>query len=645
MTGPSTPSSQPAVAAQSGNPLGILLAFVAALPLIFAVLVRRAPDRVLEKQFGAAARGLERHPFMVAAAGLLLLLLAVMHAVGDFRASSAAAYVPSSARVRAVRSLLAAALMLAGFLFLWLAASRNLFFFARSAIEIFAAGIIPWLGAAWAYNAACLRPPMRTYPAPPSFREAVDVLSCTYDFLLGYTGVHDWKTVSPPLRWFRIPSLAMFTNIFIFGGIGSGKTATALKPLLEQALAKFPGDREQKVGLFVVDGTKGSLTEHVRERAQLAGRAADIVEITIGGKWSYNPIADGSPTALASKLLAALEVMTAQESHSYYKKMQREFAENALSILTEVLGSGRFTMRDLYDFICDETIQTKTLEAAAPKNSISYRWFKTQWEKEDPHERIELTKGFRADLSLFVRDEIAPTFCDVDANFPGWRAFLDEGKILIFNMDLSTWGELTRAMGIFLLMDFQRAMIARSQPSFKRAGGNTSRLVLAAIDEAWAFMNRGLAEFTAVSRESRCCTIALTQSLDQIPPAYRATVIGNFRTAVLLSVQDPLTLKTYSDLLGTHRTVRESVSESSGYSGVEQRLFSDSLLARAGGESRSLSRSTQDVDEPRFSATDLLHLPEATAAVLMFDGKVVRTARAVKLLPSYLPEFQLWGAP
>lgn len=589
-----------------------------------------------------AAQALVRNATAVSAGGVGFLLLLLLVALFDLRTSSRPAYVAPTFRVRLVRSFLVGFFSVLAVLASVVSAAPELPARLLGNPPFLGLLLLPIAGVALAYDHACLRPGVVATPPLPSFKEASLALRNTNDFLLGLTGKGDWKHAADDARWFLIPERAMFTNLFALGGIGSGKTATALKPILEQALYKFPGDAGRKLGLLVIDGTKGSLTEYVHERAKLAGRQADVIEIKPGGAWTYNPVAEGTPTALATKLVAALEVMTAQESHSYYKKMQREFAENAFQILDDVLGSGRFTLKDLYNFICDSQVQSQFLEAAAPKNSVSYRWFKNQWANEDPREQMMLTKGFRADLSTFVRDELAPTFAVANPTFPGWRAFLDTGKIVIFNMDLSTWGDLTRALGIFLLMDFQRAMIARSQPSFKAAGGNTERLVLCAIDECWAFMNPGLAEFTAVSRESRCCTFGLTQSLGQFPPVYRDTMIGNFRTAIVLPVQDPLTLDTYSRLFGTVRVGRESVSESTGFAGVQDQLLTDTVRARQGGESRSVSVSTQEVDEPRFSPTDLLHLPKNSAAVLMFDGNSVQPSRLVKLLPSYYPENQLF---
>ena len=57
--------------------------------------------------------------------------------------------------------------------------------------------------------------------------------------------------------------------------------------------------------------------------------------------------------------------MTAQQddANSYYQKMQREFCENAMQILSDVLGAGKVSMMDLYNFICDPGVQAKFVES------------------------------------------------------------------------------------------------------------------------------------------------------------------------------------------------------------------------------------------------------------------------------------------
>jgi hypothetical protein len=569
-----------------------------------------------------------------------VLLPVVLFGSLDFARSHRRGYQPPSVRVQLARALgYGLGLSLANALWV-LAVKPELV--SRAAENELPAGLaflsvtLIYAALAWA---SCLRRRRYVAAALPSFKEAALALRDTNDFLLGRTG-SEWKSGRGDARWYVLPEQAMFANLYCLGGIGSGKTSAVAKPLLEQALFKFPRDARRKVGIFLLDA-KGNNADHVLERAAKAGREKDVIILRPGGAWTCNPLAEGNPTALANKLVAGLESMTDQESNTYYRKMQREFAENAFQVLADVLGPGRFTFMDVYDFICDDKVQKKYLAAAAPKNSVSSRWFANQWAKEDSREQMMLTKGFRADLSSFVRDEIAPTFCVASPNFPGWTRLIEEGLIVVFSMSLDEYGDFARAMGIFMLMDFQSSMLVRSTTKFRRAGGNVERLVFCFVDEVWAYMNPKLAEFTSVSREARCCTLALHQSLAQVPPRYRDVLTGNLRTPIILSVNDMLTLQTFSGLFGTHKVERQSRSEASSYSGVERQLLSDGLLGRAGGESKSVSISHTSVDEPRFSTDDILRLPKSTAVVQMFDGDNTVHPTVVHLLPGFLPENEL----
>ncbi|MFY0584333.1 hypothetical protein ACN28S_67510 [Cystobacter fuscus] len=128
----------------------------------------------------------------------------------------------------------------------------------------------------------------RTFVVPelPSFAAASDALLFTNDFLIGRrrSGI---RSRGPGLE--VIPELAMFTNIYCLGGIGSGKTHTVGKLLLEQALFKWPGDgevdyrtpegrtvkvsaRRMRNALFILDAAKGNMAlDLIIPRARAAG--------------------------------------------------------------------------------------------------------------------------------------------------------------------------------------------------------------------------------------------------------------------------------------------------------------------------------------------------------------------------------------
>ena len=632
-------NQQPGVSASSEGGLSVgVYATIGAGVVVAQGLKLLPPGAILE----AVQRAPQTQLFVAAAA----FVGTVAIAAPDWKRAQARNYSPPSARVQLVRALLfgagLAVTTVVGAAFFFPTLTPKLLSGDKRTAFLFLCAV-PYATCAWWL---CFRRRTFVIQPLPDFLSAAVALQDSNDFLLGRTG-SDWKTGGGDPAWFIVPESGMFANLYCLGGIGSGKTHTVVKPLLEQALFKWPGNRtvtvrgtqvrtaDCRVGVFLLDA-KGNNAEYVLARAKALGREKDVIVIRPGGEWSINPLAEGNPQALALKLVSALTVMTVQEPNSYYLKMQKEFATNAFGILSDVLGPGRFTMMDLYEFITDSAFQEKFLEAAKPKNSLAYRWFQNQWAKERPDEQMMLTKGFRADLSQFVSDELAPTFCSVEATFPGWRTIVDDGKIVVFSMSLDEWGDFARAMGIFCLMDFQSTILARTTSKFRAEGGNTQRLVMCFADEVWAYMNPKLAEFTAVSREARCCTVALHQGLDQIPAQYRGTMIGNFRTPVVLGINDPLSTETFAKIFGTHKESRETRSQSTGFSGVERQLLSDKMNARAGGESRSLSVSHSEVDAPRFSADEIQRLGKFAAIVQLYDGDLVRTPRVVSLLPGHL---------
>jgi len=625
------PARQDARAAADNASIPVML-FMGALVIAGFYVSRLPQEQVLRK--------LESDPRVFFLASGLFALPVLLFGFFDFSRARQRVYEPPSVRVQIFRSLVYGLLLavanLAFFVALKPQLVRVLHGYGSRAFYALLLGL-PYAILGWYL---CFRRRDFTVVELPTFRDAALALRDSYDFILGRTG-SDWKTGTGDPRWFILPEKAMYTNLYCLGGIGSGKTSSVVKPLVEQGLFKYPHDAKKKLGIFMLDA-KGNNAEYIVERAKAAGRSKDVVILQPGGAYTYNLLGPGTPTQVASKLVAALQVMTEQQSNTYYLKMQREYATHALTVLGDVLGAGQVTIYDLYNFIADPAYAKMILEQAAATDSLSFRWFKTQWSQEDPREQMQLTKGFRADLAQFLGDEIAATFCVSKPTFPGWNDLLDTGKIVVFSMSLDKYGPFARAMGIFVLLDFQNAMLARTTPEFRASGHNTERLILCVADEVWAYMNPGLAQFTSVSREARCCTLALHQSLGQVQPIpMQQVMIGNFRTPIILAINDELSLKTYSSLFGQHDVLRESRSESAGYSGVQKQLLSDGLVGKIGGESRSVSVSQTMMKEPRFSTDDILRLGPNRAVVQMYDGERTHQPCVVETLPGYKPEYQL----
>jgi hypothetical protein len=131
----------------------------------------------------------------------------------------------------------------------------------------------------------------------------------------------------------------------------------------------------------------------------------------------------------------------------------------------------------------------------------------------------------------------------------------------------------------------------------------------------------------------------LSQSLDQIPQQYRSTVQGNFRTTLLLSVNDPLTLTEYSKSFGEVKEVSTSTSTSENINDARHGVLTASVSGKSQG--LSVSTSTSERMVPRFSLTDIQHLPARRAVLQMYDGEVVNPAHVIEVLPYYRLAYHL----
>lgn len=494
----------------------------------------------------------------------------------------------------------------------------------------------------------------------PAYQRQVAELQDTYDFVLGTEFPDDERGAEQGRRaWKLLPAAALWTNLYVFGGIGSGKTSAFAYPLLHQALLKFQQDDARRPSIFLLD-LKGDNAAQVYEFARRAGRADDFFVIRPGNELKtafgplpsrhflkWNPVGGSAAYDVrAAMLYDAFEATSHGSSPQYFKDVQSEFLSATLALFDAVQEPGTVTLAELYKFGLNDDYRGALLEAAtsatSPLARIATEYFDGKFNKLEPKDRTALISGLSAKLAKFSSRSLLDTFCPGDDETGLLESFHDvltnRSGIVVFSVPEALYSqELARLLGVAALRAFQTAMLQRTDTEFGANGGNTERLVLNVVDECWAYMNRGVASFTAVSRQAKTCSLYLSQSLDQIAPDYRDTVLGNFRSKVLLGVNDPLTLRTFSDLFGT-------VEEEATTEGISQSLqgastgLGGTVSGRSKGLSASISRTVREV--PRFGTTALQHQPAGFGVAHIFDGGRQLPAVTIQTTPWYrLPYF------
>jgi len=409
-------------------------------------------------------------------------------------------------------------------------------------------------------------------------------------------------------------------------------------------------DLDAIVSIFTLEGKlppqymaeQATLLPVLRE-LQAAGKLVikDLIPPDRFLKW--NPLAGSQAADIRAAFLldgisAANDVGSKDGNSTYFENQEGMWLANALALHDNVFGVGRATVKDLYMFANDTKQMQALANHANNDGTAAQAYFKGSFLSRSPEDRDKLISGLKGSLKDLISPTMQSTFCPAHDDPKVLRSFIDQvvnkAGIIVFCVPSAYYTtKVTRVLGIMFMRSFQKQMERRSATQFAATGGNTERLVVQITDEAWAFFNKGVGDFAAVSRQAKTCSLFLSQSLDQIPPQYRSTVQGNFRTSVLLSVNDPLTLAEYSKSYGEVKEMSTSTSTSENLNDAQHGVLTQSVSGKSQG--LSVSTSTSERTVPRFSLTDIQHLPARRAVVQMFDGSVVHPAHAIEVLPSF----------
>ena len=90
--------------------------------------------------------------------------------------------------------------------------------------------------------------------------------------------------------WLTIPERGLYTGVAIFGAVGSGKTSACMHPFASQLLGWRARDPEKRAAALVLE-VKGDFCHDIRRILTGAGRGSDYVELSMDGRWYWNPLA------------------------------------------------------------------------------------------------------------------------------------------------------------------------------------------------------------------------------------------------------------------------------------------------------------------------------------------------------------------
>ncbi len=422
-------------------------------------------------------------------------------------------------------------------------------------------------------------------------------------------------------------------------------------PLLKQLLEYD----SPNLGMLILD-VKGNFYKQVLEYANLYNRLSDIIVIELNSNVRYNPLDKPNLNAsvLANRLKTILELFSPNNSESYWLDKAQEILTECIK-LCRLYNNGYVTFTEIHNLINNENyykskINDLRLLFQSGKMSIkdifnlysSINFFENEFNNLDSRTSSILKSEITRITGTFISDyDISKVFCPEkrDINFSSFKDVINNEKIVVLNMNIAEYKNLSKIIATYLKLDFQSEILSQLS--------NNSKInpTIFMCDEYHEYSNASDADFFAQSRESKCISIVATQSYSSLLNSLKdeasvKVIIQNLVNKLWLRTDDIFTIESAQKQIGREDKIKISKNISENASETNYNYFTNSLKSKKSNLSESISTHIQTdfIYDTNFFTQNL-----TTFSCLAFisDGNKINPPCKINLIPYFkVPEIK-----
>ncbi len=439
----------------------------------------------------------------------------------------------------------------------------------------------------------------------------------------------------------------LYQNFLITGTIGTGKTSCAMYPFTEQLISYVP-----KIPMLILD-VKGNYYLQVKQFCQKYNRLDDLIVIELGGKYKYNPLHKPNlkPTVLANRLKTILLLFSPNNSESYWLDKVEQILAECIK-LCRLYNNGYVTFEEIHKLINQESYYKEKISLLRDlfihnllsQDDIynllsSLQFFEKEFFSLD-HRTLSILKSEITRITnCFISDyEVYKTFCPKleDLNFNGFDKDFFNGKIVVLNMNISEYKNLSKIISAYLKLDFQTEVMTRLSKSLSSDLSPVAFL----SDEYHEYCTASDSYFFSQSREAKCINIIATQSytslLNCLNNQYSVNVIiQSLVNKLWFRTDDIFTIENIQKQIGKEDKEKISKSISENAKETKYSYFSHSLNSNNSSISESINTYVHSdfIYDTNFFTQNL-----ETFSCLAFlsDGQKILNPQKLKLKPYFL---------
>lgn len=419
-----------------------------------------------------------------------------------------------------------------------------------------------------------------------------------------------------------------------------------MEPLLKQLIKQ----NSPNLGMLILD-VKGNFYKIVKKYSEEYDRLDSLIIIELGSNVKYNPLDKPNlkPSVLANRLKTILELFSSNNSDSYWLDKSEQVITEAIK-LCRLYNNGYVTFVELHNLInYDDYFQTKIefLRKAFQSGTLSHEkiydlysslnFFENEFKYLDSRTLSIIKSEITRITSTFISDyDILSTFCPdkSEINFSGFESLIRENKIVVLNMNIARYKNLSKIIAAYLKLDFQSEVLI--QLSNKKAISPTVFM----CDEYHEYVTLSDSDFFAQSREAKCINIVATQSYTSLLNTLKdessvKVILQNLVNKLWLRTDDIFTIESAQKQIGREDKIKYSKNISENACETNYNYFTNSLESKKSNISESISTQihTDFVYDTNFFTQNL-----KTFSCLAFlsDGTQILPPCKIDLFPSFL---------
>lgn len=449
-----------------------------------------------------------------------------------------------------------------------------------------------------------------------------------------------------------IPEKGLFQNILITGTIGTGKTSSAMYPFTKQLINYASNNPKEKLGMLILD-VKGNYINDVINFAKDAGRENDLIIIDLSSNIKYNPLDKPhlSPIILANRLKTILTLFSGNSSESYWLDKAEQILSESIKFC-RLYNNEYVTFTELHKLINSTSYYSEKLsiikenfrnnfysEKQAYELLTSIEFFEKEFFSLDNRTLSILRSEITRITNIFVSDyDITKTFCPKksEINFHGFSDTLDNGKIVILNMNIAKYKNLSKIIASYLKLDFQTEVLSRLETN------STQKIRKSAFisDEYQEYVTSSDSDFYAQSREAKCINIVATQSYTSLLNTLKddsalKVIIQNLINKLWFRTDDFFTIDLAQKQIGKEEKSKFSTTISENAKETNYNFLTNKLISNNTNISESYNSYTQTdfIYDTNFFSQEL-----KTFEALSFisTGTNIIKPQKLSLLPHFL---------